>query len=436
MNTFIKRFASVVAIAFVAPICLGFVYIDNLKHYFYYAGGSVQMWVNSAFVFNVDTNSGAVSWGATNGSVSFSITGKRPATNSTGNGTSAAGTGDIVFNSGVGGGTFDPTTATAGDAGSLTFNGGLGGTAPVATTNATGGTGGPITMTAGTGGMNGANAAATNAITGGTGGAISFLAGAGASPNTPATNAVGGDGGNIVIQAGGSGGPLAGWSRKTGNGGSITFAARNSANSTRTNSGNGGSLAFTAGNAGTASTSGNVGTPGAISFTAGNSGTAAGGSPSPGGTVNFTAGNGSTGVATNSDGGRIHLIGGSPGAGALAGDVVLARNSAGTSRGGLMVGPLLGGSSSITNILGAYADLNFPNTAAGSFSDLPITVTGVESNNCAVSLSVPWQCATNGGAYFTYSSNDTVYVRFVNNQLVTAIDPPSGNFAVVSFRIR
>lgn len=103
-----------------------------------------------------------------------------------------------------------------------------------------------------------------------------------------------------------------------------------------------------------------------------------------------------------------------------------------------MVGPFIsGGSVAITNVLGGSASLDFPSTAAGTVSDLPMTVTGVTSNNVAVCLSAPWEVLTgNGGLFTTYNSNDTIFVRFVNNNLVTAIDPTPGTFSVVGFRIR
>lgn len=51
MKTFLKRFAAVSAVLCVALLCMGIVYIDNTKHYFYQAGGLVQMFVNTNYVF-------------------------------------------------------------------------------------------------------------------------------------------------------------------------------------------------------------------------------------------------------------------------------------------------------------------------------------------------------------------------------------------------
>ncbi len=100
---------------------------------------------------------------------------------------------------------------------------------------------------------------------------------------------------------------------------------------------------------------------------------------------------------------------------------------------GLIIGP---SSAAITNILTGSASLDFGSTAAGTVSDLPITVTGVTSNNCHVSLSVPWESASGGGSFTTFNSNDVVYVRFSNQQLVNAVDPGPGTFSVLAFRVK
>lgn len=418
-------------------VSLGIVYIDNIKHYFITAGGLTQFFVNTNYVFGVDTNTGRIGFGVTNTTVYLQVVGKKPATNALGNGTSAAASGRIDIVGGNGGDTFAPTSASGGAGGLITLTGGTGGEAPLATTNNTGGTGGTVLIIAGTGGGGNVTGVATNANTGGTGGSVAINGGTGGVPTSPATNTVSGNGGGFTAAAGDSASPSAGWARKTGTGGSVSFTAGVSGNSTRTNSGNGGSVTFTAGNSGNVlTTPGNSGMPGAISLNAGNAGSAAaGGNPSPGANVSINGGNGSTGD-TNSNGGRVHIVGGVPGSGAVAGDVVVARASDGSSRGGLMVGPILGGAASVTNILGGSASLDFGSVAAGAVEDLPIAVTGVTSNNCAVSLSVPWESASGGGAFVTFNSNDVIYVRFVNNQLVAAIDPTPGTFTVVAFRIR
>lgn len=95
--------------------------------------------------------------------------------------------------------------------------------------------------------------------------------------------------------------------------------------------------------------------------------------------------------------------------------------------GGLKIGASGG---VLTNILYASATLDFPSTAAGADSDLPITVAGA-SDGDIVSLGKP--SASIGpltGLYSSWASNGVVYVRFANNNLVTAQDPASGVFKV------
>ncbi len=100
---------------------------------------------------------------------------------------------------------------------------------------------------------------------------------------------------------------------------------------------------------------------------------------------------------------------------------------------GLLIGPA---SATITNILTGSASLDFGSIAASTVSDLPITVTGVTSNNCHVALSVPWESASAGGSFSYFNSNDTVYVRFSNQQAVGAIDPGPGTFSVLAFKVK
>lgn len=101
--------------------------------------------------------------------------------------------------------------------------------------------------------------------------------------------------------------------------------------------------------------------------------------------------------------------------------------------GGLAVGPT---PATITNTLFGSLSLDFPSTVAGTSSDLPIAVTGVTSNNCHVSLCVPGQAAAGGGIFTHYVTNDTVVVRFSNNQLTLAIDPTPAVFSALVFRVQ
>lgn len=86
---------------------------------------------------------------------------------------------------------------------------------------------------------------------------------------------------------------------------------------------------------------------------------------------------------------------------------------------GLIVGP---SGATLTNFLSALAALDFPDTAAGTHSDLPITVTGVTTNHF-VSVSAPFQGMMPNSSYGAFTSNDTVWVRFVNGSLVSSQNP-------------
>lgn len=397
-----------------AIIAMGIVYIDNVNNYWKLGGAGnayVQFYVSNNFVMGVNTNTGRIGIGSSNANTLYlDIVGATPGTNATGNGTTANVSGRIGITGGIGGSTFDPTSASGGAGGQVVITGGRGGSAPLATTNATSGNGGNVSFVAGAAGLV-SSGVATNSTTGGNGGSVTMTAAAGGAPNVASTNTVGGDGGSYALSAGSGGAPAAGWARKGGLGGSFTLTAGNGGSGVRTNGGNGGSMTYTAGDAGSTTTSGN---------------------PGQAGDLNFNAGNGGTGD-TNSNGGNVYIRAGNPGGSANPGKVYLARNSSGSARGGIVVGL---GETTITNIIGASASLDFPSTAAGTFSDLAITVTGATSNNMAIALSVPWMCATNGGGYVTYSSNDAVYVRLLNNQPAAAIDPPAGTFTVVGFRIQ
>lgn len=442
MKTLTKRIALITGLLCTALICMGIVYIDTVNNYWQFSGGFIRLVVNTnaQAVITIDTNTQAVGIFTNEISRSFQVVGRRVATNTTGNGSSASTSGSIQFVGSDGGhsSASNAGTVSGGTAGGVTLRGGVGGNAQNATTNATGGAGGALALVSGAGGVaQSAGGLATNALTGGNGGAITITSGAGGSPSIAATNTVAGSAGNFSLTAASGGTPSAGWSRKGGNGGGFVVSAGGGGGSTRTNGGAAGSVSFSAGSGGSASTTpGNGGDAGGVTFAAGNGGSAAaGGNPAPGGDIAFTAGNGSTGD-TNSNGGNIYLSGGSPGSGAKAGDVVVGRpNDGSDARGGLMIGPLLGGSASITNLLGAAAALDFGSTATLTSADLPITVTGATSNNCAVALSVPWESAAGGGSFSTFASNDTIYVRFANNTALS-IDPGPGTFSVVVFRIR
>jgi len=84
----------------------------------------------------------------------------------------------------------------------------------------------------------------------------------------------------------------------------------------------------------------------------------------------------------------------------------------------------------IDKVLKGSATLDFPSTAAGTSSDLTITVTGAADGD-VVSLGVPNGSTLANGVFSAWvSAADTVKVRFTNTNLVTALDPASGTFKV------
>lgn len=74
------------------------------------------------------------------------------------------------------------------------------------------------------------------------------------------------------------------------------------------------------------------------------------------------------------------------------------------------------------------ATLDFPNTAAGTSSDLTITVTGAVDGD-PIMLAVPNGSTVSNGLFTGWvSAANTVTVRFSNNSLLTAFNPASGTF--------
>lgn len=436
MKIFTKRLALVTGLLFTALMCMGVVFIDSTSVFWQLQSGIVKLYVtNTIPVIMVDTNTQRIGIFSTNTTYAFEVLPRRPSTNGGATGQSSALIGGMNLQGADGGNTIRGTAATGGAGGTVFATGGSGGDATHATTNATGGVGGGFSFLAGTGGGTG-NSIATNASTGGNGGAAAFSTGPGGSPVAPATNTVGGNGGTLTFTAGAGGVPTAGWARKSGNGANFIITAGSSGNSVRTNTGTGGNVTLTAGSTGNATTTpGGSGIPGAVTLLAGSAGSAvAGGNPSPGGVVTITAGDGNTGD-TNSNGGRVHLVGGSPGSGAVAGDVVVARDTAGTSRGGLMVGPLVAGTAaSLTNLLTITATLDFPSIAAGSVADMDVAFAGAADGD-VVTLGVPLSAVTNC-MWMAFASNAVVYVRAANGQLVTAQDPNSGVFRITVEKFR
>lgn len=78
--------------------------------------------------------------------------------------------------------------------------------------------------------------------------------------------------------------------------------------------------------------------------------------------------------------------------------------------------------------LTATATLDFGNTAAGTSTDLTITVTGAADGQPVI-IGVPNGSTSANGVYTAWVvSANTVNVRFTNTNLLTAINPASGTF--------
>lgn len=77
----------------------------------------------------------------------------------------------------------------------------------------------------------------------------------------------------------------------------------------------------------------------------------------------------------------------------------------------------------------ATATLDFPNTAAGTSSDLTVTVPGAQDGDI-VCVGVPNACVLSNSCYTGWvSAADTVTVRF-NNYSSGAQNPASGDFNI------
>lgn len=82
-------------------------------------------------------------------------------------------------------------------------------------------------------------------------------------------------------------------------------------------------------------------------------------------------------------------------------------------------------------MLVATSTLDFANTAAGTATDLTITVTGAVDGD-PVMVGIPnGSTVANGHFVGWVSASNTVTVRFLNNNLLTALNPASGSFKVI-----
>lgn len=78
--------------------------------------------------------------------------------------------------------------------------------------------------------------------------------------------------------------------------------------------------------------------------------------------------------------------------------------------------------------------LDFGNTAAGTATDLTVSLTGAEDGD-AVMIGIPnGSTVANGHFVGWVSSSNVVTVRFLNNNLLTALNPASGTFEIMIFK--
>jgi hypothetical protein len=83
-----------------------------------------------------------------------------------------------------------------------------------------------------------------------------------------------------------------------------------------------------------------------------------------------------------------------------------------------------------TPMLTNTGTLNFGNTLAGASSDLTITVTGAAAGDPVV-MSIPNAATSVTGCFIAWvSATNTVTVRYVNSDPLSANDPASGSFKV------
>lgn len=93
--------------------------------------------------------------------------------------------------------------------------------------------------------------------------------------------------------------------------------------------------------------------------------------------------------------------------------------------GGVVIGT---SGTAILKVISSTSFLDFPNTLAGTVSDLTITLTGANIGDVVI-LGIPSTSIPSAGSYSAWvSSSGIVTVRYANNALVTAYNPNSGTF--------
>lgn len=75
--------------------------------------------------------------------------------------------------------------------------------------------------------------------------------------------------------------------------------------------------------------------------------------------------------------------------------------------------------------------LDFANTAAGTSTDLTVSVTGAVDGD-PVTIGIPNGSTLANGHFVAWVSGvDVVTIRFLNNSLLAGLNPASGNFKII-----
>jgi hypothetical protein len=137
--------------------------------------------------------------------------------------------------------------------------------------------------------------------------------------------------------------------------------------------------------------------------------------------------NGNVGLGTAPTN-KLHVAGGISANGTVVANA-LSAGSATIAGNTLTDGLTIGSGTAVTKILSTTNSLDFPNTAAQSSSDLPITLTNAALGD-AVFLGVPTSAIFSGTAYTAWvSATNTVTVRFLNSTSAP-LNPAAGIFRV------
>lgn len=82
------------------------------------------------------------------------------------------------------------------------------------------------------------------------------------------------------------------------------------------------------------------------------------------------------------------------------------------------------------------ATLDFANTIAGAATDLTVALSGVQLGDAVVIGAPDGSMLTNGSYYGWVSASNVVSVRFLNGNLLTALNPSTGSFKIAVIPVR